>query len=75
MPPANGPAKGHVERGFGSINTEFCQWLPGFTGSRVGERGSRLEQERLWTVSELQALWEEFLVHWHHRPHEGLRHP
>lgn len=75
VPPANGPAKGHVERGFGSINTEFCQWLPGFTGSRVGERGSRLEQERLWTVSELQALWEEFLVHWHHRPHEGLRHP
>ncbi|MGX1364690.1 transposase InsO family protein [Streptomyces canus] len=75
VPPANGPAKGHVERGFGSINTEFCQWLPGFTGSRVGERGSRVEQERLWTVSELQALWEEFLVHWHHRPHEGLRHP
>jgi hypothetical protein len=75
VPPANGPAKGHVERCFGSINTEFVQWLPGFTGSHVGERGSRIEQERLWTVSELQALWEEFLVHWHHRPHEGLRHP
>jgi hypothetical protein len=75
VPPANGPAKGHVERGFGSIGTEFCQWLPGFTGSHVGERGSCVEQERLWTVSELQALWEEFLVHWHHRPHEGLRHP
>ncbi|MFJ2607957.1 transposase [Streptomyces sp. NPDC087425] len=75
VPPANGPAKGHVERGFGSIGTEFCQWLPGFTGSHVGERGSRVEQEPLWTVSEVQALWEEFLVHWHHRPHEGLRHP
>jgi len=75
VPPANGPAKGHVERCFGSINTEFVQWLPGFTGSHVGERGSRVEQEQLWTVSELQALWEEFLVHWHHRPHEGLRHP
>ncbi|MFJ8787319.1 Mu transposase C-terminal domain-containing protein [Streptomyces sp. NPDC102476] len=75
VPPANGPAKGHVERCFGSINTEFVQWLPGFTGSRVGERGTRVEQERLWTVYELQALWEEFLVHWHHRPHEGLRHP
>jgi transposase InsO family protein len=75
VPPANGPAKGHVERCFGSINTEFVQWLPGFTGSHVGERGSRVEQERLWSVSELQALWEEFLVHWHHRPHEGLRHP
>ncbi|WP_225882139.1 transposase [Streptomyces aureocirculatus] len=75
VPPANGPAKGHVERSFGSIGTEFCQWLPGFTGSRVSERGSRVEQERLWTVSELQVLWEEFLVHWHHHPREGLRHP
>lgn len=26
-------------------------------------------------MAEVQALWEEFLVHWHHRPHEGLRHP
>jgi transposase InsO family protein len=75
VPPANGPAKGHVERSFGSVNTEFCQWLPGFTGSHVGERGSRVDQEPLWTVSEIQVLWEEFLLHWHHRPHEGLRHP
>ncbi|MDG5808566.1 transposase [Streptomyces ossamyceticus] len=75
VPPANGPAKGHVERRFGSVNTEFVQWLPGYTGSHVGERGTRVEQEKLWTVCELQALWEEFLVHWHHRPHEGLRHP
>ncbi|MCC9711648.1 transposase [Streptomyces sp. MNU76] len=75
VPPANGPAKGHVERPFGSISTQFCQWLPGFTGSNVGERGSRVDQEPLWTVAEIQALWEEFLVHWHHRPHEGLRHP
>ncbi|MFF3467579.1 transposase [Streptomyces sp. NPDC002619] len=75
VPPANGPAKGHVERSYGSISTDFCQWLPGFTGSNVGERGSRVDQERLWTVSEIQALWEEFLIHWHHRPHDGLRHP
>ncbi|MEU9348016.1 transposase [Streptomyces sp. NPDC048278] len=75
VPPANGPAKGHVERGFGSVSAEFSQWLPGHTGSNVGERGSRVEQERLWNVSELQALWEEFLVHWHHRPRQGLRHP
>ncbi|WP_438453351.1 transposase [Streptomyces asiaticus] len=75
VPPANGPAKGHVERSFGSVNSLFCQWLPGYTGSSVGERGSRVDQEPLRTVPELQALWEEFLVHWHHRPHEGLRHP
>lgn len=75
VPPANGPAKGHVERGFGSINSLFCQWLPGYTGSNVSERGSKVEQEALWSAAELRALWEEFLVHWHHRPHTGLRHP
>ncbi|MBY8844581.1 transposase [Streptomyces sp. SP2-10] len=75
VPPANGPAKAHGERGFGSINSLFCQWLPGYTGSHVGERGSKVEQEPLHTAAELQGLWEEFLVHWHHRPHEGLRHP
>lgn len=75
VPPANGPAKGHVERQFGSINSLFCQWLPGFTGSNVSERGSKVEREALLTVAEVQALWEEFLVHWHHRPHSGLRHP
>ncbi|WCL83154.1 transposase [Streptomyces sp. JCM 35825] len=75
VPPANGPAKGHVERPFGSINSLFCQWLPGYTGSNVSERGSKVEQEPLWSAAELRALWEEFLVHWHHRPHAGLRHP
>ncbi|BET45060.1 DDE-type integrase/transposase/recombinase [Kitasatospora aureofaciens] len=75
VPPANGPAKAPVERQFGSVVSLFCQWLPGHTGSRVGERGSKVEQEPLHTVAEIQALWEEFLVHWHHRPHEGMRHP
>ncbi|MET8978987.1 transposase [Streptomyces sp. NPDC004539] len=75
VPPANGPAKGHVERPFGSINSLFYQWLAGFTGSNVSERGSKVEQEPLRTMAEIQALWDEFCVHWHHRPHEGLRHP
>ncbi|WP_405773674.1 transposase [Streptomyces sp. NBC_00859] len=75
VPPANGPAKGHVERTFGSVNTLFCQWLPGYLGSNVSERGSKVEKEPLWTLTELQALFDEFLAHWHHRPHQGLRHP
>ncbi|WP_327350288.1 transposase [Streptomyces sp. NBC_01304] len=75
VPPANGPAKGNEERTFGSINSLFCQWLPGHTGSNVSERGTAVEQEPLWTLHELQDLFNEFLVHWHHRPHEGLRHP
>lgn len=75
VPPANGPAKGHVERPFGSISSLFYQWLPGFTGSNVGERGSKVDQEPLRSVAEVQALWDEFCVHWHHRRHSGLRHP
>ncbi|WP_197287614.1 transposase [Streptomyces apocyni] len=75
VPPANGPAKAHEERTFGSLNSLFCQWLPGHTGANVSERGSKVEQEPLRTLQEMQELLDEFLVHWHHRPHEGLRHP
>jgi hypothetical protein len=73
--PADGPAKGHVERHFGSINSQFCQYLAGYTGSNVAERGSKVEQEQLRTMGELRELLDEFLAHWHHRPHGGLRHP
>ncbi|MGW0313996.1 transposase [Streptomyces flavidovirens] len=75
VPPGNGPAKGHIERTFGSINSQFCQWLPGHTGSNMSERGSKVDQEPLWSLPEVQALLDEFLAQWHHRPHEGLRHP
>ncbi|MFB7344758.1 transposase [Streptomyces hydrogenans] len=75
VPPANGPAKGNVERSFGSFNSLFCQYLPGYTGSNISERGSKVAQERLWSVAELRELLDEFLVLWHHRPHAGLRHP
>ncbi|WP_405468104.1 helix-turn-helix domain-containing protein [Streptomyces anulatus] len=75
VPPANGPAKGHVERQFGSVNSQFCQYLAGHTGASVSERGSKVEREPLRTMRELQVLLDEFLVHWHHRPHAGLRHP
>ncbi|MFK4143483.1 transposase, partial [Streptomyces filamentosus] len=39
VPPANGPAKGHVERSFGTFDSQLFQYMPGFTGSNVGERG------------------------------------
>lgn len=75
VPPGNGPAKGHVERSFGTFNSQFFQYLPGHTGSNVSERGSKVAQERLWHEAELRELLDEFLVLWHHRPHGGLRHP
>ncbi|BET45103.1 DDE-type integrase/transposase/recombinase [Kitasatospora aureofaciens] len=74
-PPFAPTAKGIVERTFGSINSLFCQHLPGYTGSDVTRRGRDAEHEACFTVAQLQDLLDEWLVHWHHRPHEGLRHP
>jgi hypothetical protein len=75
-PPANGPAKGIVERSFGSINTRFTQYVAGYTGSDVTQRGSDVMDEACWTLPQLQDLLEEWIVtDWQHRPHEELRHP
>ncbi|MGW9210951.1 hypothetical protein ACWGR4_28665 [Embleya sp. NPDC055664] len=64
-----------MERTFGSINSLFCQRLPGYTGSDAGRRGRDAEREACFSVARLQDLLDEWLVHGHHRPHEGLRHP
>ncbi|MFJ2137004.1 hypothetical protein ACIOMQ_40565 [Streptomyces sp. NPDC087845] len=74
-PPFTPTAKSIVERTFGSINSLFCQHLPGYTGSDVTRRGRDIEREACYTVAQLQDLLDEWLVHWHHRLHEGLRHP
>ncbi|KPH99464.1 Integrase catalytic region [Actinobacteria bacterium OK006] len=74
-PPFAPTAKGIVERAFGTINHLFCQHLPGYTGSDVTRRGPDAEQEACYSVPHLQDLLDEWLVHYHHRPHEGLRHP
>ncbi|WP_369780698.1 Mu transposase C-terminal domain-containing protein [Streptomyces sp. R33] len=74
-PPYAPTAKGIVERTFGSINSLFCQHLPGYTGPNVTQRGPDAHHEACFTVPQLQDLLDEWLVHWHHRPHEGLRHP
>jgi hypothetical protein len=76
VPPANGPAKGGVERTFETINTQFCQYVAGYTGSNVTQRGSSVQEEACWTLPQLQDLLDEWIVAgWQHRDHEGLRHP
>ncbi|MGW4786767.1 Mu transposase C-terminal domain-containing protein [Streptomyces sp. NPDC004230] len=76
VPPANGPAKGAIERTFASVNTQFCQYVAGYTGSDVTQRGSRTHEEACWSLAQLQDLLDEWVVAgWQHRPHEGLRHP
>ncbi|MGY5124319.1 Mu transposase C-terminal domain-containing protein [Streptomyces nigrescens] len=75
-PPANGPAKGHVERTFKSINQQFCQYVAGYTGSNATERGQGVEEEACWTLPQLQELFDEWLVAgWHGRQHSSLQHP
>ncbi|MFE3200168.1 hypothetical protein [Embleya sp. NPDC059237] len=68
-------AKGIVERTFGTIDTLFCRHLPGYTGSDAGRRGTDVEREACFSVARLQDPLDEWLVHRHYRPHEGLRHP
>ncbi|MEU6102751.1 Mu transposase C-terminal domain-containing protein [Streptomyces flaveolus] len=74
-PPHAPTAKGIVERTFGTINALFCQHLPGYTGSDVTRRGPDTTKDPCYSVPQLQDLLDEWLVHYHHRPHEGLRHP
>ncbi|MFC1414154.1 transposase [Streptacidiphilus sp. N1-12] len=76
VPPANGPAKGAVERAFRSINHGFCQYVAGYTGSSTAERGRQVQGEAHWTLVQLRELFEEWLVAgWHARKHAALRHP
>ncbi|MEU6603182.1 Mu transposase C-terminal domain-containing protein [Streptomyces flaveolus] len=75
-PPGNGPAKGHVERTFSSINTLFVQHVAGYTASHTGERGDDPAGEAVWTLAQLADLLQEWIIcGWQEREHDGLRHP
>jgi len=64
-----------VERTFASINTLFCQHVSGYTGRDVTRRGSDVAERAVWSLPELQELFDEWVICWQARPHEGLRHP
>lgn len=75
-PPGNGPAKGHVERTFSSINTLFVQHVAAYTGSHTGERGKDAAGEAVWTLTQLAEMFQEWIIcGWQEREHDGLRHP
>lgn len=67
--------KAIVERTFASINSLFCQYVAGYTGSDVTRRGSDPAAEAVWTLAQLQDLLDEWVICWQQRPHEGLRSP
>ncbi len=72
----SGSEKGHIERYFGSVASLFCQFASGYAGRSPDRRGRHVEDQPLWSMSELQELLGEWLVSvWMNRPHDGLRDP
>src|SRR5262249_61565736 len=48
----------------------------GYAGRSVEHRGTDAEAGAVWSMAELQALLDEWVVAvWQNRPHEGLRDP
>lgn len=65
-----------IERTLGSVSTLFAQYVAGYVGRSVEHRGRDAEQQAVWSMAELQALLDEWIVAvWQNRPHEGLRDP
>ena len=68
--------KGTVETSFNAVGTLFAQYVAGYVGSSVERRGDKADQDAVWSIVELQALLDEWIVTtWQNRPHSGLRHP
>jgi Mu transposase, C-terminal len=68
--------KGICERTFRSVNTLFCQYVAGYTGSDVTRRGRDVAGQAAWTLPQLQELLDEWIVAgWQNRLHDGLRSP
>ncbi len=69
--------KAIVERTFGSINTLFTQYQPGYVGRSPEFRGEKVEEDD--GILSLEALYERFddwvLKEWQNRPHGGLLDP
>ena len=65
-----------IERTLGSVSTLFAQYVAGYAGRSVEHRGKDAEQAAVWSMAELQALLDEWVVAvWQNRPHDGLRDP
>jgi hypothetical protein len=68
--------KGTVETSFNAVDTLFAQYVAGYVGNSVENRGKDAGQAAAWSLLELQELLDEWLVAtWANRPHDGLRDP
>ena len=65
-----------IERTLGSVSTLFAQYVAGYAGRSTEHRGKDVGQAAVWSMAELQALLDEWVVAmWQNRRHEGLRDP
>ncbi|MGR6977516.1 Mu transposase C-terminal domain-containing protein [Mycobacteroides abscessus] len=65
-----------VERTLGSVKTLFAQYVQGYLGSSVEQRGKNADHQARFSLPELQELLDEWIiVGWQSRKHEGLRDP
>ena len=53
---------GLVERPFGTINTEFLESIPGYTGSNIQKRPRNAEKEACFTLDEFERLLVRYIV-------------
>ena len=53
---------GLVERPFGTINTEFLESIPGYTGSNIQKRPQNAEKEACFTLDEFERLLVRYIV-------------
>lgn len=61
---------GLVERPFGTINTEFLESIPGYTGSNIQRRPKNAEQEACLTLDEFERLLVRYIVdHYNQNPY------
>lgn len=66
-------AKAVVERFFGTVRTKFCQFVPGFSGGNVANKGADTVKGALLTLAELDELLQKWVcVVWQNRRHAGL---
>jgi putative transposase len=54
--------KGTVETSFNAVDTLFVQYVAGYVGNSVENRGKDAGQAAAWSVLELQELLDEWLV-------------
>ena len=51
-----------IERTLGSVSTLFAQYVAGYVGRSTEHRGKDAEQAAAWSMAELQALLDEWIV-------------